>query len=122
MMDRIPRWFGQMVICLVLAGHFTRPAVAQSGRPIYLAYEGYFINEDGTYTLMFGYYTHNSDTVTLAIGPDNTFLPSTSGDRGQSTIFLPAPAKAWTPRTRREGCASMPHRQSASPVVAGRVW
>jgi len=88
-MNRIAHSFGHILTPLLLAGLFTGSAAAQSGQPIYLSYEGFFNNEDGTYTLMFGYYNHNSDTVTILAGPDNMFVPSASGDRGQPIVFFP---------------------------------
>jgi Tol biopolymer transport system component len=90
-MDQKPHRWVSIFSTILLAGVLHSPVAAQSGEPIHPAYEGYVINPDGTYTLMFGYFSHNSDTVSIPQGPDNTFLSPTLGDRGQPTIFFPGP-------------------------------
>lgn len=65
------------------------PEVAsQDGRPIYLQYEGFIRNADGTYVLSFGYISHNVEAIVISPGPANYFVPSPV-DRNQPTTFLP---------------------------------
>ena len=70
---------------IVLVGPFVS---AQQNQPIYPVYDGYLKNADGSYTLAFGYFSHNGDTVTIPPGPNNGFAP-TPGDRMQPTTFKP---------------------------------
>jgi hypothetical protein len=69
-----------------LAGH--APLLAQSNQPVYPAYDGFFKNPDGSFTLSFGYFNHNADTVTIPPGQNNQFAPEPL-DRQQPTRFLP---------------------------------
>ena len=48
-----------------------------SGRPIVPVFEGWFQNEDGTYTLSFGYISMNlEEALHIPLGPDNFIEPS----------------------------------------------
>ena len=48
-----------------------------SGRPIVPVFEGWWQNEDGTYTLVFGYASFNkSQAYDIPLGPDNFIEPS----------------------------------------------
>ena len=61
-------------------------AVGQSVSP---AYEGWFQNPDGTFSLSFGYFNRNYEQrLDIPVGPDNRFEPGPA-DRGQPTHFLP---------------------------------
>ena len=60
---------------------------AQPRHPVYLIYDGFVRNADGSLTLAFGYYNVNRVVVTVE-GEDNAFLPGAT-DRGQPTVFLP---------------------------------
>ena len=61
-------------------------AVGQSISP---AYEGWFENADGTFSLSFGYFNRNYEQrLDIPVGPDNRFEPGPA-DRGQPTHFLP---------------------------------
>ena len=61
----------------------------ESGRGISPAYEGWVLNEDGSYTLLFGYMNENwKQELNVPIGPVNSFSPGPA-DRGQPTHFLP---------------------------------
>lgn len=58
-----------------------------SGSNIYPAYEGWYQNADGTYTLLVGYYNRNKKQVLdIPIGPDNKIEPG-GPDQGQPTHF-----------------------------------
>lgn len=60
-----------------------------SGLSVQPAFDGYEVNEDGTYTLWFAYLNRNyEEIVEVPIGPDNMFEPGPI-DRGQPTRFLP---------------------------------
>src|SRR5689334_23391464 len=60
-----------------------------SGQSITAAYEGWFQNQDGTYSILFGYYNRNQkEELDIPIGPDNNIQPG-GPDRGQPTHFLP---------------------------------
>ena len=50
--------------------------------------EGWYENEDGTYTISFGYSNANLDTLYIPVGEDN-FLDPAQFDGVQSTIFFP---------------------------------
>lgn len=60
-----------------------------SGQPLEPAYEGWWPNPDGSYTLFFGYMNTNwLQEFDIPIGPDNHFEPG-DADRGQPTHFYP---------------------------------
>jgi hypothetical protein len=60
----------------------------ESGQSLTAAYEGWFRNSDGTFSLLVGYYNRNTkQTLDIPIGPDNRIEPG-GPDRGQPTHFL----------------------------------
>ena len=60
--------------------------VGQSASP---SFEGWYPNEDGTFSLSFGYFNRNYEqALDVPIGPDNHFTPGPD-DRGQPTHLLP---------------------------------
>ena len=53
------------------------------------AYEGWELNEDGSFNFLFGYMNRNwEEEIDVPIGPDNTIEPG-GPDRGQPTHLLP---------------------------------
>ncbi len=61
--------------------------IRESGRPIVPVFEGWFQNEDGTYTLSFGYISMNlEEALHIPLGPDN-FIEPREFDGGQPTYF-----------------------------------
>jgi len=50
--------------------------------------EGWYANEDGTFSISFGYLNANSDTIIIPLGPDN-FIEPAQFDGMQPTIFVP---------------------------------
>ena len=81
--------FGRLVQCgsiLLLVAWFSTEGFAQASQPIYLQYDGYVKNKDGTYTLSFGYFNLNQVDVRIEPGADNSFLPG-PGDRNQPILF-----------------------------------
>ena len=77
------RW---AAVVLVLAGTVAAPVVrAQPRHAVYLIYDGFITNADGSRTLAFGYHNLNHVDVTVA-GADNAFLAGPA-DRHQPTVF-----------------------------------
>jgi hypothetical protein len=73
--------------CIVALLLVSRPAAAQPTQPIYLQYDGYVHNADGTYTLSFGYFNMSNVDVTVPAGDGNSFTPGPA-DRNQAAKFL----------------------------------
>jgi hypothetical protein len=60
----------------------------ESGQSVTGAFEGWFQNPDGTYSLLFGYFNRNlTEELDIPIGPNNRIEPG-GPDRGQPTHFL----------------------------------
>ena len=60
-----------------------------SGQTTSPAYEGFEVNPDGSFNLLFGYMNRNwLEELDVPVGPDNFFSPGPA-DRGQPTHFLP---------------------------------
>lgn len=61
----------------------------EAGQSITPAYEGWYKNDDGTFTLLVGYFNRNlKETFDIPIGPNNRIEPG-GPDMGQPTHFLP---------------------------------
>ena len=79
------RW---VAVVLALAGAVAASAArAQPRHPVYLIYDGFIANADGSLTLAFGYHNVNHVDVTVA-GHDNAFLTG-AADRNQPSVFRP---------------------------------
>ena len=74
---------------IIFAGARTQEALAQAqaSQPIYLQYDGFVKNKDGTLTLSFGYFNTNHIDVEIEPGVNNAFTPG-AADRNQPTRFL----------------------------------
>jgi len=79
----------------VLAGLLLQPAGAQTrftyskGQSVSPAYEGWMPNEDGSFTMYFGYMNTNwLEEFDIPIGADNSIEPG-GPDQGQPTHFYP---------------------------------
>src|ERR1700720_2744429 len=60
-----------------------------SGQSVTGAYEGWFPNSDGSFSLLFGYLNRNfKQELDIPIGPENRIEPD-GPDQGQPTHFLP---------------------------------
>ncbi|MBZ5625533.1 MAG: hypothetical protein LAQ69_43585 [Acidobacteriia bacterium] len=60
-----------------------------SGQSITGAFEGWFSNPDGTFSILVGYYNRNlKEDLEIPAGPNNRIEPG-GPDRGQPTHFLP---------------------------------
>src|ERR1700746_4103646 len=60
----------------------------ESGASVTGAFEGWFKNADGTFSLLLGYFNRNTrEELDIPIGPDNRIEPG-GPDQGQPTHFL----------------------------------
>src|SRR6516225_4119389 len=81
-------------VCLAVASIAraqTIPAepLHDAGTSITGAFEGWFKNSDGSFTLLLGYFNRNQrQELDIPIGPDNRIEPG-GPDRGQPTHFFP---------------------------------
>ena len=89
--------FGRLAVALVavacmagsavLAQQLAMEPLKDSGSNIYPAYEGWYKNDDGTFTLLIGYYNRNKkEILDIPIGPENKIEPG-GPDQGQPTHF-----------------------------------
>jgi hypothetical protein len=61
----------------------------EAGQSITGAYEGWFANPDGSFSMLLGYFNRNSkQSLDLPLGPENQIQPG-GPDYGQPTHFLP---------------------------------
>jgi hypothetical protein len=61
----------------------------RSGAVVTPAFEGWYPNKDGTFSISFGYFNHNTDeAVDVPIGPDNFIEPGPQ-NQGQPSHFEP---------------------------------
>jgi hypothetical protein len=60
----------------------------QFGTSVTPAFDGWYVNADGTFSFLIGYYNRNTEQeIDIPIGPNNRFEPG-EPDRGQPTHFL----------------------------------
>lgn len=79
-----------LVLSCVLAHAQALPMepLHDSGQSVTGAFEGWFQNQDGTFSLLLGYYNRNhSQELDIPIGPNNRIEPG-GPDQGQPTHFL----------------------------------
>jgi len=63
--------------------------VKESGQSVTGAFEGWYQNTDGSYTLLVGYFNRNAkQTLDIPVGPNNRIEPG-GPDLGQPTFFQP---------------------------------
>jgi hypothetical protein len=63
--------------------------VRETGQSVTGAYEGWYQNPDGSYSLLVGYFNRNQkETLDIPVGPNNRIEPG-GPDMGQPTHFLP---------------------------------
>ncbi len=75
--------------------HLSSEPAHFAGQSVTPAFEGWFRNPDGTFSIMVGYYNRNlKQALDIPIGPDNKFEPG-EVDRGQPTHFMPG--RGWGP-------------------------
>jgi hypothetical protein len=96
-MSRFPfarRALGPAVFVLIAAALFLLPALTKaqsysSGQPVWPAFEGWEKNDDGSFSLVFGYMNDNwEEEPYVPIGPENNIQPG-GPDQGQPTRFQP---------------------------------
>ncbi len=75
---------------LLVAGKEAAAQLSYSrGQTISPAYEGYEVNPDGSYNLLFGYLNRNyEEELNIPVGPNNYLEPGDL-DQGQPTFFYP---------------------------------
>jgi hypothetical protein len=90
---------GWSILCLFALSHASaqvstpQEPARDAGSSVTGAFEGWFKNPDGTFSLLLGYYNRNrKQEVDLPVGPNNQIEPG-GPDRGQPTHFLPG--RAW---------------------------
>jgi hypothetical protein len=72
-----------------LAQQLPLQPVRDAGQGVSPAFEGWYQNPDGSYTLLIGYFNRNAkETLDVPIGPNNRIEPG-GPDQGQPTHFLP---------------------------------
>src|SRR5262245_41320652 len=63
--------------------------VHESGASVTAAFEGWFKNPDGSFSLLLGYFNRNTkQELDISVGPSNRIDPG-GPDQGQPTHFLP---------------------------------
>lgn len=63
--------------------------VTPSGGTATPAFEGWYKNPDGSFSLSFGYFNRNAtEVLSIPVGPDNSISPGPA-DQGQPTYFYP---------------------------------
>jgi hypothetical protein len=92
------RLFFLIVLPVVLAGvavlaqspgQLPLEPIRDSGQSITGAFEGWYQNPDGSYSVLVGYFNRNSkQAIDIPVGPNNKIEPG-DPDRGQPTHFLP---------------------------------
>src|SRR5437870_10664111 len=89
------RWVGPVALVSLTALLLLQSAGAQTrftyskGQSVSPAYEGWMPNEDGSFTLYFGYMNTNwLEEFDIPVGPDNGIEPG-GPDQGQPTHFYP---------------------------------
>src|SRR5881392_3379669 len=89
------RWVAPVALVSLTALLLVQSAGAQTrftyskGQSVSPAYEGWMPNEDGSFTLYFGYMNSNwLEEFDVPIGPENNIEPG-GPDRGQPTHFYP---------------------------------
>lgn len=84
--------FKTLLFTVLLTAFLVAPTQAdtyRTGQHIEPAYEGWWENDDGTFSFLFGYHNENwEEELDIPVGEDNLFEPG-NPDRGQPTHFLP---------------------------------
>src|SRR6266849_205534 len=71
------------------SGQLPMEPLHESGQNVTAAYEGWFKNPDGTFSLLFGYFNRNlNEELDIPVGDNNRIEPGPP-DQGQPTHFLP---------------------------------
>src|ERR1044071_4391258 len=82
---------GGLISIALSAGRAQTPLApaTPSGQTATPAFEGWYKNPDGTFSLSFGYYNRNTaEILSIPTGPDNFISPG-DANQGQPTFFYP---------------------------------
>jgi hypothetical protein len=80
---------GSSTIASATAAQLPLSPVKASGQTVTPAFEGWYKNPDGTFSISFGYYNRNSEeALEIPIGPENFVSPG-ERNQGQPTHFEP---------------------------------
>jgi hypothetical protein len=75
-------------LSMPLAAQLPLTSAKSSGDSVSPAYEGWYKNPDGTYTLSFGYYNRNTnEVIEIPIGKNNFVSPGTQNQGQPSESF-----------------------------------
>lgn len=83
-----------LLVCQALplngqSGQLPMEPLHDSGQSVTAAYEGWFKNPDGSFSMLFGYFNRNlKQELDIPVGDNNRFEPGPP-DQGQPTHFLP---------------------------------
>ena len=78
-----------LLIVLVPSREASAQLTYQKGQNVSPAFEGWLENEDGSFSMVFGYMNRNwQEQLNVPVGPDNSIAPGPA-DQGQPTRFLP---------------------------------
>jgi len=84
-----PALFVAFAAVVFLVPTFIKAQSYSSGQPVWPAFEGWEKNDDGSFSLLFGYMNDNwEEQPFVPIGPDNNIQPG-GPDQGQPTRFQP---------------------------------
>jgi hypothetical protein len=80
-----------LVLAVLVFGQYVPPGpLHDSGQSATPAFEGWFSNPDGTFSILFGYYNRNQkQELDIPVGEENRIEPG-GPDKGQPTHFLPS--------------------------------
>jgi len=92
-MRRIAPFTSALAVVSVVIASAQQPSVLpmgparERGASVTPAFEGWYKNDDGSFTMLVGYYNRNSkEPLTIPIGPNNKIEPG-DPDQGQPTYF-----------------------------------
>lgn len=84
------KWLAGLAFLSILSSQSASAQLSyRSGAEIEPGYEGWRENDDGTFSLIFGYMNENWDEQPDILVGDNNFFTPGLADRGQPTRFLP---------------------------------
>jgi hypothetical protein len=90
-----PSWSTLLVVVMLGSTALAQPPRAplplepggNRGEAVFPALEGWHRHEDGSFTIILGYFNRNNEAVDIPVGPNNQILPG-GPDLGQPTRFL----------------------------------
>ena len=83
---------------------FSQMSLRPFGQPVTPVYDGWYANEDGTFSICFGYFNLNTEqSFDVPLGPANVIAPA-EFDGGQPPHFDPVPNPTLTQKYRHHWC------------------